>query len=108
MNGEVGEKDPDPPPLLGRRTLNVWGVVGLSMPKLLMFTPREEIIEAHRVNLTLQVRGSERDPLDVLKVGNVLSARLYRTNIGSGKVIPLPAGVMTPLFLLRNWSLRFR
>jgi hypothetical protein len=41
-------------------------------------------------------------------VGNVLGARLYRTNIKALKVIPLPVGVLTPAYQLRNWALRVR
>jgi len=108
MKGDLGEKDRNPPPLMAHRTVNAWGVIGLSLPKLLMFTPREEVLEARKVSISLQVRGSERDPLDALKVGRVFEARLYRTHMGSRKLIPLPVGILSPLYLLRNWALRFR
>jgi len=108
MSGELGETEERPPALLGQRTVNAWGLAGMSLTKLLMFTPKEEILEARKVRLNIQVRGSEKDPLHLLKVDHVLEARLYRTHIGAGRLPPIPVGVLTPLFLIRNWSLRFR
>lgn len=108
MSGELGDMDQAPPSLLGQRTVNAWGLAGISLTKLLMFSPNEEILEARKVKLNIDVHGSDRDPLDQLKVGAVLEARLYRTHIGAGKVPPIPVGVLTPLFLIRNWPLRFR
>ncbi len=108
MTGELGETDLDPPALLGQRTVNAWGLAGMSLTRLLMFTPREEILEARKVNLRMDVQGSDRDPLHQLKVGTILQARLYRTHIGAGRIPPVPVGLMTPLFLIRNWPLRFR
>ncbi len=106
MRGKVGPRADRPPPMLGRRACNVWGPVGLSLQKLVSFTPKEEILEAWTVDLRVDVRESAKDPLHELRIGRVLGAWRYKVNIG-GSRIPWPMRAVSPLFLLRSWALRY-
>lgn len=106
MQGTLGEPLHDPPPFIARRTTNVWGALGLSLQRLLTFHPREKILEARRVDATVTVRGSRRDPLDELRCGPAQNATLYRCNVGAGKGFPLPTLPVSPHFALRSWKLR--
>jgi acetoacetate decarboxylase len=104
MEGTLRESVGDPPPMLGRPHRNVRSSLGLALPKLLAFTPKEEAIEVRRVEVKVEVGCSERDPLGELCFGRVLEAYLHRVNLGArGIPIPLP---MSPLGFLRQVLLR--
>lgn len=105
MRGTLGEVLHDPPPMLGRPHRNVRSTLGFAIPRMIAFTPREEIIEARRANLEVHIDGSERDPLHELGFGRVLSSTLYRVNLGGG-LPPLPLGPISPLFFMRQILLR--
>ena len=107
LHGKVGRVVSDPPPMLARRVYNAWGPIGLSLQKLLTFTPTEQILEAREVELTVQIRPAPLDPLHELGVGQVLEAHRYRVNIG-GSGVPLPVRSLSPLYLLRSLTLRYR
>ena len=79
--------------------------MGLSMPKVLAFTPFEEPIEVRRAELTVHVGGSQRDPLNELGFGAVRSAYLHRVNLGA-RGLPLPTALASPVWHLRSWLLR--
>jgi acetoacetate decarboxylase len=107
MDARLGGVDRDPPPMLGRLTLNVSGTMGFSPQQLIAFRPREQVVEARHADLTLQLGASERDPLDELGLGAVQSAHFYRVHIG-GRLPPLPIAPVSPLFWITNFSLRFQ
>ena len=107
ISGSLGSEDLGAPPMFGRLTANVWGLLGFTFPKLIRVTPPEEIISARTVDVTVDVKGSHQDPLQELDVGSVLGARLYRTNFGGGKGLPLPVLPVRPGYMFRNWALRF-
>ena len=105
MEGVLGERVANPPPMLGRPHRNVRGSLGLAVPKLIAFTPREEPIEVRRVELAVTVGGSERDPLKELGFGAIRAAYLHRVNIGA-RGLPLPVSAVSPAWFLRQLFLR--
>jgi acetoacetate decarboxylase len=105
MEGTLGERLSEPPPMLGRPHKNVRSSLGLAMPKLVAFTPREQALEVRRAELRVTVGGSERDPLASLGFGRVLSSRLHRVNLGAS-FPPLPVSMVSPAWHLRQWLLR--
>jgi acetoacetate decarboxylase len=107
ISGGLGPEDPDAPPLFGRLAANVWGLVGLTLPKVIRFTPTEEIISARTAEVAVELRGSEHDPLEEMELGSVLEARLYRANFSAGKGLPLPVLPVRPGYTFRNWALRY-
>jgi acetoacetate decarboxylase len=107
ISGSLGPEDPDAPPMFGRLTANVWGLLGLTLPKLIRFSSPEEITSARTADLTVEIKGSEHDPLQELEVGSILGARLYRANFGGGKRLPVPVLPVRPAYTFRNWALRY-
>jgi acetoacetate decarboxylase len=105
MTGQLGARIDPPPPMLGVPHRNVRSSLGVALPKLVAFTPREEAIEVRHVDLTLEVGSSARDPLGELGLGAVRSARLHRVNLAAGGT-PLPIAPISPLWLARNTLLR--
>lgn len=97
MSGTLGEVLDDAPPFLGRPHRNVIGTMGLALPRLLAFTPGEHPIETRRVDLEVEVGGSERDPLHRMGLGRVVEARLHRVDLSAGS-LPVPVRPLTPLF----------
>ncbi len=107
MEGRIGERVTDPPPMLGRPHRNIRASLGLALPKVLAFTPKEEAIEVRRVEVAVKVGTSERDPLAELGFGRVEAAFLHRVNLGAGGV-PVPCAGVSPIAFLRHWLLRAR
>ncbi len=97
MRGALGDVLDDAPPILGRPHRNVAGTLGLALPRLLAFTPGEHPIETRRVELDLEVGGSERDPLHLMGLGRVVDARLHRVDLSAGRP-PVPLRPLSPLF----------
>lgn len=97
MRGTLGEVLDDAPPFLGRPHRNVVGALGLALSRLVAFTPGEHPIETRRVDLELEIGGSERDPLHLMGLGRVIDARLHRVDLSAGSP-PLPVRPLTPLF----------
>lgn len=97
MRGSLGEVLDDAPPFLGRPHRNVAGTLGLALPRLLAFTPGEHPVETRRVDLEVEVGGSERDPLHRMGLGRVVEARLHRVDLSAGSP-PVPVRPLTPLF----------
>jgi acetoacetate decarboxylase len=107
MEGTLGERVANPPPMLGRPHRNVRSSLGLAVPKLIAFTPHEVPIEVRRADIKVTVSGSERDPLAELGFGEVISAYLHRVNLG-GRGVPVPVSGVSPLWFLRQLLLRAR
>jgi len=89
IEGRVGERVDDAPPMLGQRALNVRGSLGLCSQRLVTFRPRETIVEAHRATAALRCESHaahepDRDPLGDFGIGAVLGAHLYRVNLAAG------------------------
>jgi acetoacetate decarboxylase len=105
MEGTLGKVLRDPPPMLGRPHRNVRSALGFAMPRIVAFTPREEILEARRADVRVTIGGSERDPLAELGFGKMLGATLYRVNLG-GMLPPVPIGIVSPLYYARQILLR--
>jgi acetoacetate decarboxylase len=105
MEGTLGERLAEPPPMLGRPHRNVRATAGISLPKLIAFTPRERVVEVRRAEIELLVAGSERDPLHELGIRRVLGARLHRVDLG-GSMLPLPIAPVSPLAFARQLLLR--
>ena len=107
IRGNLGSDVADAPPMFARLIANVWSLLGLTVPKLLRFTPVEEVASARSAVLDIEVNGSTQDPLHELEVGRVLGACLYRTSFGEGKVPPIPVLPVRPMYTFRNWALRY-
>lgn len=107
VHGALGPELADPPPMMGRSWVNVWNLLGVSVPKLLRFTLPEKISSCRNVDATVEIRGTDMDPLQELELGKVLGARLYRTNFGSADRLPMPVLPVTPGYIIRNWPLRY-
>ncbi len=107
-NGTVTGPADNPEPFFDRNWINVWGLMGLTVQKLLHFRAEEEILDAQKVDVNIAVNGSEKDPLHELNLGEVLGATLYRMNFGRtrSKAIPIPIFPVSPRFMLRNYALR--
>jgi len=101
MRGSLGEVVERPPPMLGRPHRNVRASMGLALPWILAFTPKEEPIEVRRAELDVCVSGSARDPLHELGLGRVRAAWLHRVNLGRGSWA-LPVGIASPAAHLRG------
>lgn len=97
MNGTLGEVITDAPPILGKPHRNVVGTLGLALPRIIGFTPGEHPIETRRVDLNLQFQGTDRDPLHLMGLGDVIEARLHRVNLSAGQP-PIPLRPLTPLY----------
>jgi len=105
MEGELRERLLDPPPMLGRPHRNVRSSLGLALPKVIAFTPREEAIEVRRAELKVDIGRSERDPLADMGFGAVRAAYLHRVNLAAGG-LPLPCGLVSPFSFMRHLLLR--
>lgn len=105
MDAALGDRLASPPPMLGRPHRNVRASMGIAVPTIVAFTPKEEVVEVRRAEIALAVGGSERDPLAELGFGEVRAARLHRVNLG-GRRPPLPVGIASPLWFARQWLLR--
>ncbi len=99
MTGTVGEVLDDAPPILGRPHRNVVGTLGLALPRVVGFTPGEHVREVRRVDLDLEIGGSDRDPLHLMGLGDVVDARLHRVDLSAGRP-PVPLRPLTPLHAL--------
>jgi len=107
MEGTLGEVLPDPPPMLGRPHRNVRTLLGVALPHLVGFTPRERNVETREARLEVTVGGSDRDPLRDLGFGAVRAARLHRVDLGA-RGVPLPVGLVSPVWALEKMLLRVR
>jgi acetoacetate decarboxylase len=105
MDAVLREPVRNAPPVIGRAHRNVRASLGLSLPKVIAFTPREEPIEVRRADVTVRVGESERDPIGELGFGKVLSAYLHRVNLGASS-LPVPVAAVWPGWYLRQWLLR--
>jgi acetoacetate decarboxylase len=105
MEGALKERIADPPPMLGRPHRNIKSSLGLALPKVIAFTPKEEAIEVRRAEVKVEIGSSERDPLGELGFGRVVRAHLFRVNLGA-RGIPFPVAAVSPLRFLRHWLLR--
>jgi acetoacetate decarboxylase len=111
MEGTLGQRVDDPPPMLGRPHRNVRSAIGLAAPMLLAFTPYEEPVEVRRAHIDVHIGGSERDPLTELGFGSVRNAYLHRVNIGARPArglprLPVPLHGVSPIWYLRQLLLR--
>jgi acetoacetate decarboxylase len=105
MTGRLGETIADPPPILGRPHRNVRSSIGLALPKVIAFTPRERVVEVRRAELDVRISGSERDPLHQMGFGRVLATRLHKVDLG-GAMLPVPVALASPLAMARQLLLR--
>lgn len=105
MRGRLGAELVDAPPVLGRPHRNVRSAMGAAIPKLLAFTPREEVVSVRQADIEVAVTGSERDPLHELGLGPASSARLHVVHLSAGAP-PVPVGLVSPLWYARQWLLR--
>lgn len=109
MAGTLGERVSSPPPILGRPHRNVRSTLGLALPKIVAFTPKEEAIEVREANLEVTVGGSERDPLSDLRFGKIRAAYLHRVNLGIPGLVrglPLPVSAVSPGWYLKQLLFR--
>jgi acetoacetate decarboxylase len=105
MEGTLGDRIVDAPPIIGQTHRNVRASMGLAMPKIIAFEPREEQIDVRHAELRLRVGSSERDPLGDMGLGEVRAARLHRVNIAGSK-LPIPIRGVSPMWFMRQWLLR--
>jgi acetoacetate decarboxylase len=100
MRGTLGATLHDPPPMLGRPHRNLRSNIGLSIPKLVAFTPKERVVEVRDATLEVTIGSSERDPLHDMGFGKVIGTRLHRVDLG-GAMPPLPIAAVSPLAYAR-------
>ena len=109
MEGTVGKRIAEPPPILGRPHRNVRSTLGLAVPKIIAFTPKEEPIEVREADIEVTIGGSERDPLGDLRFGKIRSARLHRVNLGIPGLVrglPLPVSAVSPAWYVKQLLFR--
>jgi acetoacetate decarboxylase len=107
MRAVLGETVAAPPPMLGRPHRNVRAALGLAVPWILSFTPREHPVEVRRAELTLEVGGSTYDPLHELHIGTPRAAFLHRVHLGASlAALPRPIAIASPIAHFRNLALR--
>ena len=105
MTAALTDRLSSPPPMLGRPHRNVRALLGLAVPRVIAFTPRERVLEVRAADLALELNGSERDPLHQLGLGRVLGCRLHRVDLG-GTLPPLPLFPVSPLGFARQLLVR--
>lgn len=88
MSATLGEPI-EPTPFLGRPHRNL---IGILVPRLVAFTPREAPIEVREAEIRVEVGGGERDPLRELAFGSVIRGRLHRVDVLRGPP-PMPLGL---------------
>ncbi len=106
MTGTLGEVIPDPPKFLGRPHRNAMGLMGLSFPRIVAFTPGEVSVEARAARLDLEVHGSERDPLHEMGLGRVVESRLHTVDLTTPWLPPLPVRPLSPFFTVSHYNPR--
>lgn len=106
MTGTLGEVLDDAPKILGRPHRNAMGLMGLSLPRIVAFTPGERPIEVRRADLTLEIAGSERDPLHEMGLGPVIESRLHTVDLTTPWLPPHPLRPLSPLFTLSHFNPR--
>jgi acetoacetate decarboxylase len=105
MTGKLGDPIASPPPILGRPHRNVRTALGVALPKVIAFTPRERVVEVRHADLAVRITGSDRDPLPALGLGRVLACRLHKVDLG-GALPPIPVALASPLALARQLLFR--
>lgn len=105
MTGTLGEVIASPPPILGRPHRNIRSTLGVAIPKVIAFTPRERVVEVRAATLDVRITGSDRDPLHEMGFGRVLATRLHRVDLGGG-FPPWPVATVSPLAYARQLLLR--
>lgn len=105
MRGAVRDALSAPPPVLGCQHRNVRTSLGIALPKLVAFAPRETVREVRHVDLAFSIAGSARDPLDAMGLGPLRAARLHRVDLGAGS-LPRPVALVSPLWLAGHTLLR--
>jgi acetoacetate decarboxylase len=95
MVGTLGRRLENAPPILGRPHRNVRTMLGLTLPLLVAFTPKERVVEVREAKLEVTIGGSERDPLRELGFGAIRTARLHRVDLAAA-FPPLPVGIPSP------------
>lgn len=106
MTATLGDTVKDKPHFLGRPHRNVATPVGLRLPFVSAFTPREIVREVRDVELDLRTGSSTRDPLGEMGLGEVVRARLHRVDLAAGLIPPLPLRPTTPTYLARTMNSR--
>jgi acetoacetate decarboxylase len=101
MKARLGPVVHAPPPMLGRPHRNVRTTLGLAIPTLVAFTPKERVVEVRRAEVELTVGGSERDPLHELGCGAIRAAHLHRVDL-AGSLPPIPVGIASPIAVVRQ------
>jgi len=107
MDATLGAVLKDAPPILGLPHRNITGGLGLSLPREIRFTPKEQPIEVRNVDMKLSFNGTANDPLHEMGLGRVVEARLHRVDLSAGLIPPIQIPRLTnPLFLLRQFNPR--
>jgi len=101
MNAKLGERAFGVPPILGRPHRNVRASIGLAIPLVVAFTPRERAIEVRKADVEITIGGSERDPLSDLGFGAIRSAHLHRVDLAAS-IPPIPVGIASPIGFARQ------
>ena len=107
MDATLGQVLKYAPPILGLPHRNITGGLGLSLPREIRFTPKENPIEVRQVDMKLHFNGTANDPLHEMGLGRVVDARLHRVDLSAGLIPPIQIPRFTnPLFLLRQFNPR--
>jgi acetoacetate decarboxylase len=101
MEAKLGDRVENSPPMLGRPHRNVRASIGLAIPLVIAFTPKERAIEVRKAEVKVTIGGSERDPLSDLGFGAVRSAHLHRVDLAAS-LPPIPVGIASPVSFARQ------
>lgn len=87
MEGSIGAEVDDPPPGIGRRTINARHLLGAAPGHLLAFRPRETVHSANDMNLKVTLSSSPEDPIGVA-TGEAENATIRTCDIGANFLLP--------------------
>jgi acetoacetate decarboxylase len=108
IEGAIGEREPDPPPGIGRRAVNVRSLMTFLPGHLLLFRPVETIHACHRVAARVVLRSSSDDPIGIA-AGDATAATIRTCDIGTSPLsMPLRTFPVGPAFSLGQLDLRLR
>ena len=108
VTGFSKEKEFNPPPILDYLHLNL---KGMFLPRLVMFRGGDIIHHANKMDVEVEVFGSERDPINTIGIGKVKNAYFYEASFGRSLLPQLPfipVFLYTPLYRFKNFVFHHR
>ncbi len=108
VEGRVGESVRKPPPGIGRRAVNVRGLMTFTPSHLLVFHPEESVRECRALDARVTLTSSDDDPIGIAE-GPAERATIRSCDIGSPPLrLPLRVFPVPATFALSQLQLRVR